>query len=196
MRDVTQMAPSVSTTGARKSSDSYQCTTHAMVMAATLGITHRVGARHWTFGRPRRVSAHEMPLVLLGALLAAAVAVSPSAGHRHDRFTVAITSGHATGVFGRTRRSYVAEAHAVRPASGCVNNRDRVFPDRHAGARVRAVLDPARGEGGPEGWCRGRFRGTVTYAEAFACPAAGTCHPRHGFPTRTVVVARFSFRVR
>ncbi len=84
----------------------------------------------------------------------------------------------------------------MHPASGCVNNRDRVFAERRAGARVRAVLDPARGEGGPEGWCRGRFRGTVTYTEAFACPPAGRCRPPRGFPTREVVVARFSFRVR
>jgi hypothetical protein len=84
----------------------------------------------------------------------------------------------------------------VRPASGCVNNRDRRFPDRRAGARVRAVLDPARGEGGPQGWCRGRFRGTVSFTEAFACPARGRCRPPPRFPTRSVVVARFSLRVR
>jgi hypothetical protein len=137
-----------------------------------------------------------MALLLVAALVAPVVTVSPSAGGRHDRFAVAITSRHATGVFGSTRRSYVAEAHAVHPASGCVNNRDRVFADRRAGARVRAVLDPARGEGGPEGWCRGRFRGTVTYSEASACPPAGRCRPPRGFPTRTVVVARFTFRVR
>jgi hypothetical protein len=77
-----------------------------------------------------------------------------------------------------------------------VNNRDRVFPERRAGARGRAVLDPARGEGGPEGWCRGRFRGTVTYTEAFACPPAGRCRPPRGFPTVRVVVAPFSFLVR
>jgi hypothetical protein len=136
-----------------------------------------------------------MPLALL-ASLAALVAVTPSAGGRHDRFAVTITAGHATGVFGRTRRSYVAEAHAARPASGCVNNRDRVFPERRAGARVRALLDPARGEGGPEGWCRGAFRGTVTYLEGFACPPAGRCRPPRGLPTRQVVVARFTFRVR
>jgi hypothetical protein len=138
----------------------------------------------------------EMALLLVAALLGSVVTVSPAAAGRHDRFAVAITAGQATGVFGRTRRSYVAEAHAVRPASGCVNNRDRVFPERRAGARVPAVLDPARGEGGPEGWCRGRFRGTVTYSEAFACPPAGRCRPPRGFPTRRVIVARFSFLVR
>jgi hypothetical protein len=135
-----------------------------------------------------------MPVALVAAV--ALAAVTRTVGGRHDRFAVAIARGHATGVFGQTRRAYTAEAHAVRPASGRVNNRDRRFPDGRAGARVRATLDPARGEGGPEGWCRGLFRGTVTYTEAFACPPAGRCHPPHGFPTRTVVVARFSFRVR
>ena len=137
-----------------------------------------------------------MPVALLAAV--ALATVSPVAGGRHDRFAVVITSARATGVFGQTRRSYVAEAHAVRPASGCVNNRDRVFAAHRASARarVRALLDPARGEGGLQGWCRGRFQGTVTYTEAFACPAAGRCHPPRGFPARTVVVARFSFRVR
>ena len=135
-----------------------------------------------------------MPLALLVALLAS-VAVTPAAGGRRDRLAVTITTGHATGVFGQTRRSYVAEAHALRPRSGCVDNRDRVFAERRAGARVRAVLDPARGEGGPEGWCPGVFRGTVTYREGFACPPAGRCRPPRGFPARAVVVARFSFRV-
>jgi hypothetical protein len=134
-----------------------------------------------------------MVLALVAAL---AASVTPSVGGRHDRFAVAITSRQATGVFGLTRRSYIAEVHAAHPASGCVNNRARVFPERRAGARVRVVLDPARGEGGPEGWCRGRLRGTVTYTEAFACPPAGRCRPPRGFPTRTVVVARFSLRVR
>jgi hypothetical protein len=120
--------------------------------------------------------------------------VSPSVGGKHDRFIVAITSRHGTGVFGKTRRVYSVEAHAVRSAIACVNNRDRRFPDGPAGSRVRAALDPARGEGGPFGWCRGRFRGAVTYTEGFACPPAGTC--RLQFPSRSRVVARFSFRVR
>ena len=106
-----------------------------------------------------------------------------------------MTSRRATGVFGRTRRAYVAEAHAVRGASGCVNNRDRAFPARPAGARVHAALDPARGEGGPEGWCRGVFRGTVTYTEAFACPPLAPAIRRTASDA-TLLVARFFFRVR
>lgn len=144
--------------------------------------------------------------VLGGVLLAAiagcggaetgATTVSPPTGGKHDRFTVAVTTSHAAGVVGRTRRTYFAEAHTERRAGACVSSRDRVFPDGPAGARVRADLDPARGEGGPEGWCPGRFLGTVTYFEGFACPPTGTCRPPQGFPTRSRVVARFSFRVR
>src|SRR5262249_35844815 len=118
------------------------------------------------------------------------------AGGKHDAFAVVISTGNATGVFGKTRRSYVVEARATRPRSACVVNRDRVFGSRPTGTRVRAILDPGRGEGRPEGWCRGRLRGTVTYSEAFACPARGVCHIPPGFPPRERVVARFSFRVR
>ena len=116
-------------------------------------------------------------------------------GGRHDRFAAAITTRRTTGVRG-TRSHYTVAAAGVKARPGCVNNRDRRFSDGPAGTRVRAELDPARGEGGPEGWCPGRYRGTVTYFEGFACPAKGTCHVPAGFPTRTQVVARFGFRVR
>ena len=113
----------------------------------------------------------------------------------HERIPVTFTARAATGVRGRTIRHYTAEAHAVRAAGGCVNSRDGRFPASAVGERVKAALDPLRGEGGPEGWCRGRYRGTVTYFEGFACPSRGTCHVPPGFPTRTKVVARFAFVV-
>ena len=95
-----------------------------------------------------------MPVALLAAV--ALATVSPAAGGRHDRFAVAITSAHATGVFGQTRRSYVAEAHAVHPASGCVNNRDRIFRRPSRGrARARRARPSAR---------RGRAAGVVPRA--------------------------------
>ena len=134
--------------------------------------------------------------MLLAVSAALMLTVSPSTAGKHDRVAVAITLPRSTGVFGRTRRSYAIAAHAVHSASGCVNNRDRVFREARAGARVRAVLDPARGEGGELGWCPGRYRGTVTYFEAFACPPKGRCRPPTGFPSRERVVARFTFRVR
>ena len=125
-----------------------------------------------------------------------AVTVSPTTGSKHVRFTVRFTSHRATGVFGKTRSSYIVEAHAVRPAVACVNNRDWFSPARPAGTRMRATLDPVRGDGGPAGWCRGAFRGTVTYSESFACPPTGPCRPPKGFSTRTRLIARFAFRVR
>jgi hypothetical protein len=125
-----------------------------------------------------------------------ATTVSPITGGNHVRFTVRFTGRWATGVFGKLRRSYIVEAHAVRPAVACVNDRDWISPGRPAGTRMRATLDPARGDGGSSGWCRGVFRGTVTYYQGYACPAKGQCRPPTSFRSRTRLVARFSFRVR
>jgi hypothetical protein len=113
----------------------------------------------------------------------------------HERIPVSFTAHAPTGVRGRTIRHYTAEAQTSHPAVGCVNRRDGRFPESAAGERLKAALDPLRGEGGPEGWCRGRYRGTITYFEGSACPARGTCHVPPGFPTRTKVVARFAFVV-
>jgi hypothetical protein len=121
--------------------------------------------------------------------------VSPLRGKKHDGFRVFVVTQHETGVFGKTRRSYHVEAHAVRPASACVNTTERRFPDGKAGETMYATLAPAPGKGGAVGWCRGLFRGTVRYQEAFACPSAGRCRTPAGFPKRSEVVVRFSFRV-
>ena len=122
--------------------------------------------------------------------------VTPRAPGRHDRVMVRFTSPRATGVFGHERRSYRVRASSARPASACVNQRERFLPARPAGFRLRAALDPARGEGGPLGWCRGRFEASVRYIVEYACPAAGTCHPPEGFRRRSSIAARFSFVVR
>ena len=122
--------------------------------------------------------------------------VSPTTGGKHRSFIVRFTSHRATGVFGDTRRSYTVEAHAARPRIACVNNRESYLPGRPAGTPMRAVLDPARGDGGSSGWCLGNFRGKVIYSEDYACPSKGPCRPPKGFPTQSRVLARFSFRVR
>lgn len=124
-----------------------------------------------------------------------ATSVMPRAGGRHQGFVVTIVTRHATGDAGELRRQYIASAHAVRARSGCVNNRDRAFPNADPGTRIMATLDPARGEGGPEGWCPGRYVGTVTYTSAYACPDRGVCRPPRSVPTHSTVVGRFSFRV-
>ncbi len=115
---------------------------------------------------------------------------------KHKRVVVTITARQATGVFGKVRRSYDLAAQRVQPQSDCVNNRSSGFPDSSAGSRVQAALDPARGDGGPEGWCPGLYEGTVTYTVGFACPAQGACHPPTGFPHRSAIVARFAYHVR
>jgi hypothetical protein len=58
------------------------------------------------------------------------------------------------------------------------------------------MLDPGRGEGGDAAWCPGIYRGTVTYAENYACPGEGTCRVPVDFKAQTEVVARFRFEVR
>jgi hypothetical protein len=122
--------------------------------------------------------------------------VSPSSPSRHDRVSVSFRSRRATGHFGRERRSYTIQAWSVHPASGCVNNRERVLAARPAGYRLRGRLDPARGEGGSLGWCRGRFSGKVIFSVRYACPAKGRCRPPKGFRQHRVVAARFSITVR
>lgn len=97
--------------------------------------------------------------------------VAPRVGGRHHRFRATITARQASGA----GHNYIASARLVTGATGCVENRDRVFPAAPVGHRVHADLDPARGDGGPEGWCPGHYAGTVSYG--------------------TRVVARFSFRV-
>jgi hypothetical protein len=77
--------------------------------------------------------------------------------------------------------------------SGCVQHRSTLIDAGRRGQRVTARLDPARGEGGDLGWCRGRFRGTLRYYDAFACPATGVCEPPERFERLTRVVSRFRF---
>jgi hypothetical protein len=133
---------------------------------------------------------------LSGARPVTRLRVSPSAPGRHEHVTVTFHSRRATGDFGEERRSYTVQAWSVHPASGCVNNRDRVLAARPAGYRLRGRLDPARGDGGGLGWCPGRFKGKVIYAVSYACPAKGTCQPPKDFRGRREVAARFSFLVR
>jgi hypothetical protein len=109
---------------------------------------------------------------------------------------VTFTAQHATGVVGRSGHGYSVTATAVAPKTACVNNRDAWSPDGlAAGTRTTLTLAVGRGEGGNLGWCPGRYRGKVSYFEAFRCPAQGRCHVPAGFPDREVVVARFTYRV-
>jgi hypothetical protein len=117
-------------------------------------------------------------------------------GGKHTNFVVTITAAAATGVRDDTISHYSVEAEAVKPAGGCVIERDNRFADGPAGTTVRATLDLARGEGGETGWCPGNYRGRIVFFEGFACPSTGTCEPPADFPTKRAVVARFAFTVR
>lgn len=125
-----------------------------------------------------------------------AIRVTPSEGGRHTRFHVTITTDRATGVVGKTERSYFAQLASDVPASACVNGRDGYFGARPAGVRTTATIDPRRGEGGELGWCRGTYHGVVRFIEAPACPPEAHCVPPAPAKARTEVVARFTVRVR
>lgn len=123
-------------------------------------------------------------------------ALFPVQGTKHARFTLSITTRNDTGVIGKSRRSYLVDVRSVDPSSACVNNRDFAFPPAPAGVGVRVTLDPRHGEGGHLGWCRGVFRGAITYSHGYACPDKGTCRPPKSFQRRATTVARFTFRIR
>jgi hypothetical protein len=127
--------------------------------------------------------------------LALTLRMTPSPIGRHQRVVVNITALHATGVFGKVRRSYLVASRADHLRIACVNNRDGFFPAGAVGNRIRAVLDPAQGDGGAQGWCPGTYTGTITYERVFACPSVGRCVVPSGFAERTVVVRRFAYRV-
>lgn len=158
--------------------------------AATSVSVCACGSDPSTGGSPR--TSGEAPAATAGAV---PLTLARSRGGVHDGFTVEITTRHTTGVKDKALSHYTVAAEAVRFAAGCVVEQDQRFPDRPAGIRVRATLDPSRGKGGHLGWCPGLYRGTITYFEGFACPREGTCRAPNNFPRRTEVVGRFAFRV-
>lgn len=116
---------------------------------------------------------------------------------KHEPVVVAITAHRSTGVFGEIRRAYLVESLDTHPGIACVNNRTGAFPSSSAGSLIRAVLNPAAGDGGPQGWCPGTYRGVVIYTRGFNCGAVRVpCDPPSGLASKSRIVARFSYRVR
>ena len=121
------------------------------------------------------------------------VRVSPRQGRAVTVFQVSFRSGARLGVSRDTRRSYRA---AVRgPAGeGCVRESE-AFTDRgRPGNRIVLSLSPGRTKG--VRWCRGRYQGTLSRVNGYACPARGPCQPPPNFPRREQTVGRFAFQVR
>lgn len=120
--------------------------------------------------------------------------LSPVAYGKHDRIILTMIAHRSAGVFGKTLRQYLVAANASHPRVACVNNREGSFTYSVAGIRVRAVLDPAKGDGGPQGWCPGLYHGTVSYVQGFNCGAIqGPCNVP---APRAQIIARFDYRVR
>jgi hypothetical protein len=126
-----------------------------------------------------------------------AAQLNPVVAGKHDRIVVTMTAQHSTGIVGKAVHAYVAAATISDPKVDCVNNRDGGFPYSAAGSRIRAVLDPAAGDGGPQGWCPGAYHGTISYLRGFNCSSVqGPCQIPPRLATRTKIVARFAYRVR
>jgi hypothetical protein len=112
----------------------------------------------------------------------------PGVGRPSTRFRLKLHATHRTGRRGRRERFYQWDVHGPFKTA-CVVEHHGSFSSGPPGALLRAVLDPSRTKGGH--WCRGRFRGVVTYTDAICRPRADSCdrtyHRRAG---------RFSFKVR
>jgi hypothetical protein len=121
----------------------------------------------------------------------------PPLGGVQTTFRVHIRTRQALGVQGHVLRGY--EAHLMRlgaPAVGCIQDTGPSFANARTapGQPVIIVLDPGQMMVGQ--WCRGTFKGRLSYYEEFACPPRGVCHPPSGFPAHRRTVARLSFRVK
>ena len=118
--------------------------------------------------------------------------MTPRVGHPLTTFRIRIEPRGFIGTQQRARSGY--EAHLLRRPFGvdCITDTGGVLNIR--GARHEIVLDPRKQMG--LHYCRGHFRGTLTYFRTFACPAKGTCRPPKNFPDEHGVVARVAFEVR
>ena len=125
--------------------------------------------------------------------LPVSVTVTPRAGRPLTTFRVRIRSNAFVGVRAHARVDYQLRMLRRPLLSGCITDTGPTFPRSH-GRPLQIVLDPGRQEGGR--WCRGHFRGALSYYSVFACPPKGTCRPPKNFPRRSRKVARVAFDVR
>jgi hypothetical protein len=125
--------------------------------------------------------------------LPAHVTVSPRRGGPSTTFRIRIRTRAFVGVRARARVDYQLRVLRRPLLSGCITDTGPTFPRSHR-RPLQIVLDPRRQDGGR--WCRGSFRGTLTYYSVFACPDKGVCRPPKDFPRRSHKVARVAFGVR
>jgi hypothetical protein len=123
------------------------------------------------------------------------VRVVPRRGNALTVFRIRIRSRAFVGTRAHAIVDY--EAHVLDKTNpygaGCIIDTGPSFP-RSYRRPLEIVLDPKEQMGGR--WCRGRFRGTLTYYRDFLCPAKGICRPPKNFPRRSRRVARLAFEVR
>ncbi|MEA2442377.1 MAG: hypothetical protein QOH76_3801 [Thermoleophilaceae bacterium] len=119
--------------------------------------------------------------------------VVPRRGHRHTVFRIRFRPRGFVGVRARARHDYEANLFdRTNARAGCIiDTSGFAGPGR---GPLEIVLNPRQQKGGL--WCRGIFRGKLSYYRTFACPDEGTCRIPKGFPDERGVVARLSFEVR
>jgi hypothetical protein len=115
-----------------------------------------------------------------------AVGAMPRVGSPTTTFRVRFRAPDRTGKVGGQERFYVVSATGPG-GEHCVAQVTRSAGASRAHARERVNLRPGR-----QGWCAGRFHGSVTEQERPACPFREVC-PDYVILVRTV--GRFSFRV-
>ncbi len=115
------------------------------------------------------------------------VTVKPSVGYPGTWIRVHFRAPDSAGQVNGMWRYYVVSARGAAGGGACASQASQVIRDAQAGARVRTTLTP-----GSNGWCLGRYHGTVTEEEQPVCPFREVC-PNYVVVVRTV--GRFSFQV-
>jgi hypothetical protein len=115
------------------------------------------------------------------------VVVGPSTGYPGTWFRVRFRAPDRAGRVNNMWRYYVIQATGPGGSGGCIGQATKYVNETAAGVRVRVRLTPGR-----DGWCLGRFQGTVTEQEQPVCPFREVC-PSYVVLVRTV--GRFTFHV-
>jgi hypothetical protein len=132
------------------------------------------------------------PPALFQALPVGATVI-PASGGVHTVFRVRISVRQPLGVVDGARHGYMVHVLKDPPAGPCIIETDGFLTAGNAVDHMDIVLDPAHTMG--HQWCPGTFRGTLSYYQAYACPATGPCAVPAHFPRRAAAVGRISFHV-
>ena len=118
--------------------------------------------------------------------------VTPRLGHPLTTFRIRFEPREFIGRQHGAIAGYEARLLRHPFGLGCITDTGGFVNGR--GARPEIVLDPREEKGGH--FCRGHFRGRLTYYLGFACPDDGVCRRPKNVRERRQKVARLEFEVR